>query len=574
MSSRNEFKTPLNQSQDYSVEIKSEGTTSYPKPTDKIQKASNDDVIIDTAPEEIEDAPPCPRTQRILWLLTLIVGSGSETIQIWDGLKDIPGKLLGFIQNNRATTFITTALYFLQSITINKKFTVEGFVKMGQLATGKRIPEKEELPICDERKARVSSVLLNAYAFFSDAVSTAYYLAQTDAFKERNTLNYTISAIVSLCSLPTEGLNNYLAMNEIFSRMNKVITASLTDIKKSTYFKNANSTAQEAFNTAWTELHIPLKLALQQKENAHLFPDELSTEEQNQLASKTIAKDMIDALTKQDNNEIQAVLLKYKVDKKSVQTFMDTLQNYKPKSCCQKLTDLLCALIKFMLKFFGASQDVIASFVSVAAMFSISLSPVKFFLLFLSLANGMNDLFFNGKNSGEAIDQFRSAIAKGMPSFKTALIFALSLFSACLIGDAQKNLISVMLEDPDATLPSPLPSILPMLVNMILSWGTAFREAVNYTFYLFPIFEYIINKITPSCISSCFTSKERSTSGYNELESEEKIEKNIKIEKTSSNRCCFFRKKETTQLEPIDISIDIKPENTLQTTQVFSPTSS
>ncbi len=154
-------------------------------------------------------------------------------------------------------------------------------------------------------------------------------------------------------------------------------------------------------------------------------------------------------------------------------------------------------LLSYMLKFFGALEDVIESYTTFAAVSELILgitSPyLRFPVLILSLTNGLNDLMFNGKNTDDALRKLKAAITDGKIGAKEVGVFLVSLFASGMISYAQLSLTLSLLRDPDATFPSPLPEQLPEIIALIQAWGAGSREFVNSTYYLYPALEELLN---------------------------------------------------------------------------------
>ncbi len=190
----------------------------------KTDDLSDDFVILEKSdydfPEEIKPQPPTTNylqtTARYsLSFLSLMVGCAIETLQFYTGLKDIPGKLLGFIPLSPPIRASLAAIYFLQAFVINKKFTNQVIDNIIHIIQGDHIPEWPELTSANTYKANFISLFINAYAGFSDALATSYYMKQ-QGYGLDQTTNFLIGVISSLTNL-TEPYETHLFIRSHFS---------------------------------------------------------------------------------------------------------------------------------------------------------------------------------------------------------------------------------------------------------------------------------------------------------------------------------------------------------------------
>ncbi|MEO8402216.1 MAG: hypothetical protein ABI597_10555 [Gammaproteobacteria bacterium] len=428
-----------------------------------------------------------------LKMMTLLFGTAVDVFQFSAALKDIDGKMLGLIPMTNPVSWVLVCIYAAQSINVNKKFAFEGIDTFFRAKLGEKPEDWEELPEGDTRKANVCSAVLITYVILSDAISTTYYLEQ-NGFGLSRSAHFLISILTSLSNLPTEGLETHSFIRSKFSKIPKVIKNALTQIHKSETYIALLQKQKKNFDAAWEELSSHLLIALIKPANKSLASnsDELSKKILSILEKD--AAPMADAFVAlQIEPDVADELAK-----KFTQAMNpDAEQKEEPeedqKGLLQSLKTAIDWALKNLLKLFGATQDTTESYTTVAAMATIMLSTTSPYLrvplYILSVLNGLVDTLFNGKNTSEAIDSGKEGIKNGV-SLRKIIVFALSFFTAGMVGHAQFSLILAMLNDPDAELPPPLPEQFPDGVNLAQSIGAGLRELILYTFYLYPIFDF------------------------------------------------------------------------------------
>ena len=457
-------------------------------------------------------------------LFTLVFGTLMDTLQFTTGLKDIRGKLLGFIPLSSILSRILGLLYLTQAVPVNRKFTEEGIDRLIEQWKGQALPEWEKLSRSEELKANVTSGFLNTYALFSDAAATAYYLEQ-EGYSANRILNFFIGFLTASAKIPTESLETHLLIRSYFSKARQVAATILTDIHKLDIYKNM--TAKREFDAVWAEFANHLKIALLNPANQTYLED----------GGKLLATQLTNCFT-QDQKILTDFLIELHLDPKISEDFAKQFSAFKQASLTkmnapeekaapqqtnslfQPLFQMIDVTIKTLLKVFGTLEDMTESYTAVAAILTMMLNvtPATRVLLFiLSAANGLNDLSFNGKNSVEAIDLLKESISQGNYNSKKILRFIIALFTGALVGHAQFGLILSELKDPDAPLPPPLPHQLPEKVSLIQATGAALREFTLYTRYFEDAIQGLIS-ISRST-TSFFTGKEKEqiAQAFNEI---------------------------------------------------------
>lgn len=427
-----------------------------------------------------------------LKMMTLLFGTAVDVFQFSAALKDIDGKMLGLIPMTNPVSWVLVCIYAAQSINVNKKFAFEGIDTFFRLQLGQKPDDWEELSKCDSRKANIGSGLMLAYVILSDAISTTYYLEQ-NGFGLSRSIHFLISILTSLSNLPTEGLETYEFVRSKFSKTPKIIKNILVYLHKSEMYLALTSTQKKNFDAAWEELSSHLLIAFIKSTNKGVTPnsDELSKKILSILEkdSASIAKEFIDLKIEPNvANDLAKQFtqaLHQEVEEKEA-------PEEDQKDRVQSLKNAIEWAIKKLLKLFGATQDTTESYTTVAAMATIMFSTTSPYLrvplYILSVLNGLVDILFNGKNTEEALDSGKEGIKNGI-TFRKIMVFAMSFFTASMVGHAQFSLILAMLNDPDAELPPPLPEQFPDGLNLTQSIGAGLRELTLYTFYLYPIFD-------------------------------------------------------------------------------------
>ncbi|EKD55487.1 MAG: hypothetical protein ACD_60C00005G0014 [uncultured bacterium] len=451
------------------------------------------EIPIETLAENDEQKKITVRIARgTLNFLTLVFGSAMEALQFLTGLKDINSKLLGFIPVSSSLSWILGGVYLAQAVAVNRKFTVEGIDQLIEFFQGKPLPGSEPLSKDEARKANSISGSLNIYAIFSDAAETAYYL-EKQKFSSNRIANFILGIFVALSTIPTEVKESHLLIQSYFSTSKKIAESLLNQIKETSFYQKMVEKCE--FEALWAEFSMHLKIALVNPLNeAYLkdkkkLPDEFIASLQNgqdamttlftQLKiDPTFAAQLTDLLKRPAN-----------LEEKEEKTSADTKTN--------PLFSAIDTLIKVLLNTFSTLQDMTESYTGVAAMaallFNITTPYLRTPLFILSAANGLNDLLFTGKNTREAVDQFKKSIAEGNYSAAQIAQFLPSLFLGLLVGHTQYSLIDSELKSPDAPLPPPLPKQLPETLSLINAWGSAVSSSVLYTRYFWMAFQGIID---------------------------------------------------------------------------------
>lgn len=355
--------------------------------------------VIEKTPEEIHEAisqelnTPYWLSIRVsLGVLTFAFGPTVESLQFYLGLSDLSGKLLWFIPITQASSIALLSSYFVQASTLNLKFTDHAIDNIVRIYKGEKSPEWKALSPENERKANVTSIVVNSFALVLDAMAWAYYLHQEN-FSNNHVINFALGLMTSFTTIPTECF----------------------------------------------ETHQFIRSCFAEKEEKEVIPEP------------------------------------------------------------EHPDHFLITIFKWFLKICGAVEDMTEIYTTVAAMSMLLLNTesagLRYPILLLSLANGLNDLMFNGKNSSEAIDKLKAALYGGDISVKDVVLFAISLFAASMIGHAQFGLILAMLRDPEAALPYPLPKQLPQIIALMQASGAALREWTNYTYYIKSMLDGLDNAI-------------------------------------------------------------------------------
>jgi len=155
--------------------------------------------------------------------------------------------------------------------------------------------------------------------------------------------------------------------------------------------------------------------------------------------------------------------------------------------------------VKFLFKFISSFEDGIESYIFMAAMFAITAPAAQWSLFFLSATSFINSYYYDGKNSGAALDQMIEKLSHGIPELKSLLIFLASVIPAVVVCDVKRNLSTSLLTDPNA----PLPFFIPNWFITTLSWGCAIPTAINFTAATYPLIKSGVDhaiKKTTNCI--------------------------------------------------------------------------
>jgi hypothetical protein len=156
-------------------------------------------------------------------------------------------------------------------------------------------------------------------------------------------------------------------------------------------------------------------------------------------------------------------------------------------------------VIKFLFKFVSSLENGIESYIFMAAMFAITAPAAQWSLFFLSATSFINAFYYDGKNSGAALDQIVEKLSHGMPELKSCLLFLASVIPAAVVCDVKRNLSTSLLTTPNA----PLPFFTPGWLISTLSWGCAIPTALNFTAATYPLIksgvEHAIQKTT-NCV--------------------------------------------------------------------------
>jgi len=453
----------------------------------------------DINPEEIKeqsDSILCLGTRHVLNGLTLLFGSSVDALQFYVGLKDITDKLLGFIPMSSTVTSLLGIFYLLDSITLNVRFNVTGIHEMC-LAWKNQLNSWEKLSSTDSWKTHTVSGIVLAWALLSDAIATAYYLELEETSTNR-IINFMIGMMASLSNIPTEGWGMYTECRTFFSTANKLLHAAFIKIQHSTAYEQSSSTYKKNFDLLWKEFSFHLKIALLDPAN-----EKYITQENNALIDEVVS-----IITSGNADDIADELIKLKFDPALAVHYANQFTQHQlfeeneasHDSLVKQLTQLIITFFKKILIVTGMAQDLIESFTTSAAfmeaVFGITSSYLKYPLLVMSLSNGIVDAMFNGINSSNAIDQLTQALSSGTLDAKQVILFLISFSTAAAIGHAEFSLIKMLFDEPNATLPYPLPPKLPELIATIQAWLIAARETTNYTYYLYPLFEKILETLS------------------------------------------------------------------------------
>lgn len=162
----------------------------------------------------------------------------------------------------------------------------------------------------------------------------------------------------------------------------------------------------------------------------------------------------------------------------------------------EKTLNFLLDVFKFLIKFACAADDHLEAYVFVNAMFAVTAPTWQWVIFGFSFINFMNDYIFNGKNTADAVDKFRSNVEKGFPHFAKLASFLISAVLAAAVGDVKRNLVLSLLKDPDAPFPFPMPDTLKTAISIGAAIPTSINFAASFNNFICKVSQVIVNYYT------------------------------------------------------------------------------
>jgi len=431
--------------------------------------------------------------------LALSFGSGLETLQFMTGLFALNGYLLGIFELTPEAVMAFSALYAVQCMTLNGKYAKEGIEDILENVEGIVFRQEKIFPLASY--IYVLSFFINTLATLIDTVGGAYYL-ELQWGLDRD-LTYVMSAIAALSGNgPTEILEAHRCIVDFFTPPRQILKATFKKIQQSDLYLRGTFALKNKLETFWEKIYPYLKDELN-KENSQIptEPDLLASYIINLILNTEEYENNLTVLNISKNKMIKFFLLIDEINQEAVKSADDY-----QKSCWIILAEVFYSLFKIAIKTGGAIEDLLISYIFLMAAFSELSNPaMRTTALALSTTNLFNDLIFNGNMNSKAIDTFKDAFS-GKFSFAKNILFFISVCLGSIISHAEFALLTSLLKKPDATLPAPLPPILPDDVIMVLASFAMLRAGFSDSYYFLKFFlsigdgikKFMNNKITPS----------------------------------------------------------------------------
>lgn len=160
-----------------------------------------------------------------------------------------------------------------------------------------------------------------------------------------------------------------------------------------------------------------------------------------------------------------------------------------PPTTAEKIAGNIFTPLAKILQSFGAAEDMIQSYITLAAMLTALLSvtnpSVRLIVLIFSILNGVIDTMFNGKQTSEALELFKESLLSGNYGAKEVSALLMSLFAASIVAHSDRSVTFDMLSDPEA--PFPFFNRFPDWMNHTLANGAFARQFVNEGYYFYPL---------------------------------------------------------------------------------------
>ncbi|HSW69838.1 MAG TPA: hypothetical protein VLI69_06800 [Gammaproteobacteria bacterium] len=425
-----------------------------------------------------------------LTFLAFLISTGVDTAQFKDGASGL--------DLTNALLLTLTGLYVLQASALNAIYTSESINEIFLLREGEKVPDWEELSLGEKCKAYTASTIIIPYAVFSDALIMAYYTKLLN-WGLSTPLCVLIGTLASLSNIaePYEALKFF---RSYFSKSQNTYSAALEKIHQDNFYLHTPLEFQKNFDELMEEFSGDIKSALLKPNNvAYIIKNCLD-----------LGEKLLEIFKNTEKEKIKRELIQLQLDQKTAEDFAVKLfallltreehieEKTYFKSCVGALdTGLDFTLIPF-LKICGIIEEIIEAYTVMAAISEQSLgnnSQTSHWLLFAAGAtNGITDCVFNGGIIKEAIKKLMRAIKTSDYTWAEMMIFLFSFTCAAMVAYAQKGLLEIMLNEPDAPYPDPLPAKFPEEVNKVLAY-LALRELALYSSFFYDVFRIIATEV-------------------------------------------------------------------------------